>query len=348
MLRVDIRRGNRIVILLGVLCLAALMLTAPVRAAVGDGRSQVEQIYGTADLFQDRSGQFWTNEEWAAGSRGQARAYGYRTEAGGLSATLWIECDGQDKVAKETILLDQNIKVRHFARHFSDLYNSITGPNSQAVVVASFPRNWLGVITGDGGPERRMITFFLAPEDKTAINMHSRIWGFAVTAYRPGMPAMPSTDNYFRDEQYFSEPLSNRKRTDTIVIHHAAMPPATSRSDIHDLHLSNGWAGIGYHKVILADGTVEDGRPLGTVGAHALGANQRSVGIVLVGNFNLQPPPEVQLSAAVRVTRDLMRQYGVGPDNVLPHRGVTKGTVCPGLLFPWEDFARQIVVSAKN
>ena len=346
-MRVDIRRSNRIVILLGVLCLAALVLTVPVRAAVGDGRGQMEQLYGTADLFQDRSGQFWTNEEWAAGNRGQARAYGYRTEAGGLGSTLWIEYDGQDKVAKEIILLDENIKVRHFVRHFPELNNSITRPNSQAVVAASFPRNWLGVIIGDG-PDRMLITFFLAPEDKTAINMHSRIWGFAVTAYRPGMPAMPSTDNYFRDEQYFSGPLSNRKRTDTIVIHHAAMLPATSRPDIHDLHLSNGWAGIGYHKVILADGTVEDGRPLSTVGAHALGANQRSVGIVLVGNFNLQPPPEVQLAAAVRVTQDLLRQYNLGPDKVLPHRGVTKGTVCPGLLFPWEDFARRIAVSARD
>mgnify|MGYP003607694039 CR=1 FL=1 len=347
MLRVDIRRGNRIGALLGVLCLMLLILASPVRAAVGDGRSQVEQVYGTAGLFQDRSGQFWTSEEWAAGRYGHARAYGYRTETGGLKATLWIEYDSQDKVAKETILLDENIKVRHFARHFPDLYNSITGPNSQAVVAASFPRNWLGVITGDG-PHRRLITFFLAPEDKTAINMHSRIWGFALTAYRTGMTVMPPIDNYFRDEQYFSEPLSNRKRTDTIVIHHAAMPPATSRPDIHDLHLSNGWAGIGYHKVILADGTVEDGRPLSTVGAHALGANQRSVGIVLVGNFNLQPPPEVQLAAAVRVTQDLLRQYNLGPDKVLPHRGVTKGTVCPGLLFPWEDFARRIAVSARH
>ena len=47
-----------------------------------------------------------------------------------------------------------------------------------------------------------------------------------------------------------------------------------------------GWRGIGYHKVILRDGTIEDGRPLDQQGAHVRGMNNKSVGIALAGGMN--------------------------------------------------------------
>ena len=53
--------------------------------------------------------------------------------------------------------------------------------------------------------------------------------------------------------------------------------------EIHKMHLSFGWDGIGYHKVILKNGSVENGRPEYWVGAHVKGLNKISLGVCLIG-----------------------------------------------------------------
>ena len=53
--------------------------------------------------------------------------------------------------------------------------------------------------------------------------------------------------------------------------------------DIHKMHIDFGWDGIGYHKVILRSGKVENGRPEYWVGAHVKGKNEISLGVCLVG-----------------------------------------------------------------
>ena len=55
-------------------------------------------------------------------------------------------------------------------------------------------------------------------------------------------------------------------------------------SFIHKMHLSFGWDGIGYHKVILRSGKIENGRPEYWVGAHVKGQNKYSLGICLIGS----------------------------------------------------------------
>jgi len=49
------------------------------------------------------------------------------------------------------------------------------------------------------------------------------------------------------------------------------------------MHIEFGWDGIGYHKVICQDGTIEEGRPEYWIGAHAYGYNHRSLGVCLIG-----------------------------------------------------------------
>lgn len=84
----------------------------------------------------------------------------------------------------------------------------------------------------------------------------------------------------------FQEPLKVRPETEGIVIHHVAIPSGDISSQaIHKAHLKNGWAGIGYHFVIRKDGTIERGRPLSVVGAHAQGDNLHTIGICMAGNF---------------------------------------------------------------
>ena len=54
-------------------------------------------------------------------------------------------------------------------------------------------------------------------------------------------------------------------------------------SVIHNMHLGFGWDGIGYHKVILRSGKVENGRPEFWIGAHVKGKNEQSLGVCLIG-----------------------------------------------------------------
>ena len=53
--------------------------------------------------------------------------------------------------------------------------------------------------------------------------------------------------------------------------------------DIHEMHVGFGWNGIGYHKVILRSGKIENGRPDYWVGAHVKGKNYISLGVCLIG-----------------------------------------------------------------
>ena len=50
------------------------------------------------------------------------------------------------------------------------------------------------------------------------------------------------------------------------------------------MHLDNGWDGIGYHKVILRSGIIENGRPEFWIGAHVKGLNKSSLGVCLIGS----------------------------------------------------------------
>ena len=62
--------------------------------------------------------------------------------------------------------------------------------------------------------------------------------------------------------------------------------------DIQAWHLQRGFNDIGYHYVILLDGTVELGRDVLLVGAHAYGHNQHSIGICYIGGLDSDETPK--------------------------------------------------------
>lgn len=70
-----------------------------------------------------------------------------------------------------------------------------------------------------------------------------------------------------------------------IIIHCSATPEGKhfTASDIDRWHRERGWTGIGYHYVVLLDGTVEVGRPLSKIGAHVSGRNTGTIGICYIG-----------------------------------------------------------------
>lgn len=139
-------------------------------------------------------------------------------------------------------------------------------------------------------------------------------------------------------------PLVSRPVTRRIVLHHSASGPGTTWQDIHQWHLSNGWAGIGYHYVIHADGGIYRGRPEGMSGAHAYQdrdheANSDGIGICIVGNFETGVPTEAQLASTVDLIRDIRTRYPGIP--VIGHCDVMP-TACPGRNFPWAELKKRL------
>ena len=72
-----------------------------------------------------------------------------------------------------------------------------------------------------------------------------------------------------------------------LVVHCTATPEGreVTAAEIRRWHREKGWRDIGYHYVVLLDGTVESGRSEATPGAHAQGVNQMSLGIVYAGGL---------------------------------------------------------------
>lgn len=121
-----------------------------------------------------------------------------------------------------------------------------------------------------------------------------------------------------------------------IVIHCSATPAKQNigAKEITRWHREQGWLTIGYHFVIRRDGTVEKGRDVSQIGAHAAGWNHRSLGICLVGGLDKNGKPEDnftddQYAALAELLLKLQPEYQKA--TVLGHRdlhGVKKDCPC--------------------
>jgi len=93
-----------------------------------------------------------------------------------------------------------------------------------------------------------------------------------------------------------------------LVVHCSDTPDdkALKAIDIHKMHLGFGWDGIGYHKIINKDGTIENGRPEYWVGAHAKGINNQSLGVCLIGRHDFN---DLQLNSLETVLKNWKEKY---------------------------------------
>lgn len=117
---------------------------------------------------------------------------------------------------------------------------------------------------------------------------------------------------------------------------------------------------VSIHYVVGRDGAVEAGVPESIAATHATGWNQRSIGIELVNDGDgVDPFPEVQIAALVRLVRDLRQRHpAIARSRVLRHSDVDQrpfdvarhGAGCdayrrkddPGAAFPWDSFLAAI------
>ena len=127
--------------------------------------------------------------------------------------------------------------------------------------------------------------------------------------------------------------LETRRLTDMVVIHHTGNPSDDdlSAAEIDASHKARGWSCIGYHYVVRKDGTVEQGRPHWTVGAHAYGENSHTIGIHVCGNFEIGEPTDEQIESTAMLLANLCTDYGltIDRDHIVGHRELMS-TACPG------------------
>ena len=134
----------------------------------------------------------------------------------------------------------------------------------------------------------------------------------------------------------FRNNMDIRKSTERIITHHAAARTCTVQQ-VHQWHLNNGWAGIGYHFFIRKDGTIYRGRPENTVGCHAAGGNYNSIGICFEGDYMSETSmPEAQKQAGRNLVAYIKNRYGI--NWVQKHLEVSS-TDCPGTYFPFDYIA---------
>lgn len=92
-------------------------------------------------------------------------------------------------------------------------------------------------------------------------------------------------------------------------------------------HRERGFRKVGYHFYIRKDGTVENGRDISEVGAHAKGHNGMSIGICL-GGLKEEKFTQHQFDACARIIRELRKVIDEKLD-VVPHRVLSKTKACP-------------------
>jgi N-acetylmuramoyl-L-alanine amidase len=152
--------------------------------------------------------------------------------------------------------------------------------------------------------------------------------------------------------------LANTILPNGIIIHHSGVIPSETINErsVDSFHQERGFDvmcfgreyHVAYHYLVLADGTVQPGRPERCEGAHAQGYNSY-VGIALAGDFSSQDNPRgkhglahptaKQMEALIRLCRELRDHYRIPLQHVLRHSDVAT-THCPGDRFPFDALLR--------
>lgn len=131
----------------------------------------------------------------------------------------------------------------------------------------------------------------------------------------------------------FTGLFTPRKKTDLLVLHHAAAVQCTVE-DVHRWHLARGWLGCGYHYFVRKDGSIWCGRPEDAIGAHTESHNDHTIGICAEGDFEQEAMPQAQTQSIIDLVRWLVHVYP-GAD-IKRHKDLNK-TLCPGKNYPFAE-----------
>ncbi|HIQ04590.1 MAG TPA: hypothetical protein EYH31_02730 [Anaerolineae bacterium] len=116
-------------------------------------------------------------------------------------------------------------------------------------------------------------------------------------------------------------PGRTRKEIKRIVIHHTVAkttPEVIARYQVNTF----GWPGIGYHFVIMEDGTIYQTEPVAAVSHHTTSHNEDTIGVAFVGNFMDGTPNQAQLQAGAHLVAYLIDQFDLTLDDVIGRREI--------------------------
>lgn len=118
------------------------------------------------------------------------------------------------------------------------------------------------------------------------------------------------------------------------IVIHCADTPKGKYFDVNDIRKwhtqERGWSDVGYHYIVLLDGTIQKGREDRVTGAHVGGHNSDTIGVCYIGGGNGEDTrTNKQMASLVYLVGYLKRIYK--GSEVWGHRdfkGVTKKCPC--------------------
>lgn len=134
-----------------------------------------------------------------------------------------------------------------------------------------------------------------------------------------------------------------------VIVHHSLTKDGKTEDwkGIKRYHMEEkGWSDIGYHAgVERINGVLTSltGRPLNMTGGHCLGHND-TIGICIVGNFDLAPPDDEMLRYAAALAAGYLRMFELPIDTLHRHHDYAEKS-CPGTQFPWDEFVGLVEAS---
>lgn len=133
-----------------------------------------------------------------------------------------------------------------------------------------------------------------------------------------------------------------------LIIHHSLTKDQTVAdwSAIRRYHIQDkGWTDIGYHwgiENVNGSIVVQKGRAEYITGAHTKGMNDKSLGICVVGNYDLAPPLEAVLNRLADLCALKCREYHLRPEDIEPHHKYANYKTCPGSKFPIDKLRTKV------
>ncbi len=139
-----------------------------------------------------------------------------------------------------------------------------------------------------------------------------------------------------------AKPMNGVRR---ITVHHSGIVSGHVRSDsdaarmlesIRRGHVGQQWADIGYHYIIDPQGRVWEGRPIRLQGAHVKFNNEHNLGVMVMGNFDVERPTPQAIAALDAFVSQQMQRFNVVlrrsgnmQNGVFTHQELMP-TACPG------------------
>jgi N-acetylmuramoyl-L-alanine amidase len=236
-----------------------------------------------------------------------------------VSATNTEDCDGPE--------IDVTADSYWFVRNKNPgYYHSFNGTSASTPVIAGCVAHIIARYPEWNCEDVRKFLRENSTTDMKSLEEHERFFSFP--------------DDFGKEEPQMNNP-------EYIIIHHSA----TTQGDAETFrknHKAQGWRDVGYHYIInngtySGDGEVETGRTEAEDGAHCSvdGMNRKSIGICLVGNFDIDKPTPAQMEALERLCRDVIERHKIPVPKVLGH-GEVAATNCPGKNFDMAAFRKRL------